>query len=271
MNKNSLLMLCAATLLCALSVCSCKSEQDVTSDVANLQTTYDVDVQIGQTVKDTWNLVSYNVGYSQESVRRYLDLLSIQLSKYPKGYLRKAHAGTLVLTNDLAFNGQLRAAVPDPYKGVLYLSVNGAYGNGSFSYLDHVFHHELNHSVEYILWGSMTFQWREWEELNDPTFQYGVGGDTAYTNFEVDWQDLSHPRNGFINLYSTTAEWEERAEIVAAIMDDSMRVTLAKYIREDAIIKAKVEKIIQMLIQFWPEENKASWLEKEKKELSIGT
>jgi hypothetical protein len=241
----------AASILLLLAPSRAGSAQERTADrIRALGSAFQVEIRLGERVADTWNLVQYVTEYTDADAALYLDLLQGQLARYPKGYLKKAHAGTLVLGKDLAFQGQLRAAVPDPYRGVLYLSMNGAYGTGGTGYLEHVFNHELHHCVEHALWGSMTWRWPEWARLNPAGFQYGSGGESAYQELSIDWQALSLPREGFVSLYATTAEWEDRAEIAAALMGEDSRGTLSAMLPRDGVLKRKVELLVSVLKRF---------------------
>src|SRR5438045_3708556 len=73
-----------------------------------------VDISYQPNVEDTWQSVKYDA-CSVQSMISYLDLLLKEYTKYPAGYFIKAGIHKFVLISNLKFNGQARAAVPDPY------------------------------------------------------------------------------------------------------------------------------------------------------------
>ncbi|MEL7145161.1 MAG: hypothetical protein AAFO69_02235, partial [Bacteroidota bacterium] len=100
--------------------------------------------------------------------------------------------------------------------------------------------HELHHCTEYQYWHTMNYEWEEWTEANRQDFQYKGGGAFAYEQPEIDWYTFSRHSEGFINLYSTTAQEEDRSEIVAAIMSELDRKQLEELLKEDHILQQKV-------------------------------
>lgn len=191
-------------------------------------------------ITDTWKKVSYGPADNNEETDRYKSLLIRELSSYPDGYLMKASLRRIVLGRDLAFNSGYRAAVPDPYRHTMYLSVNGSYGESSLSYLIHVLHHELHHLVEYAVWKNMYFNWAEWNNLNPEGFSYSRTGAGDYRITEPDYYTVTHPLNGFLNLYSMMGGEEDRCELMAFIMSERERHKLLKFYRGDSILRRKI-------------------------------
>lgn len=189
-------------------------------------------------VRDTWGRVSYDIPNIETETGRYISLLTKELELYPDNYLRKADIRKIVLGRDLAFDGEYRAAVPDPYRHILYLSINGSFGESGVSYLVHVIHHELHHLVEFAVWKNMYFNWVEWNKLNPEGFSYGRGG--AQRNGGPDYYTVTHPLNGFMNLYSMTGGEEDRCELMAFLMSSRERSKLLKYYPGDSILRRKV-------------------------------
>lgn len=114
--------------------------------------------------------VSYSPADNKERTCRSISLLIREFPSYPDGYLKNASLRRIVSGRDLSFNSGYRAAVPDPYRHTMYLSVNGSYGESSLSYLIHVLHHEHHHLVESAVWKNMYFNWTEWNNLNPEVF-----------------------------------------------------------------------------------------------------
>ena len=209
-----------------------------------------VEVLTTVVIADTWGKVSYDRADKTWETRRYMDMLSGELTSYPEGYMSKALVRRIVLGRNLAFNGEFRAAVPDPYRQLLFLSVNGSYGESSLSYLVHVLHHELHHMVEFSVWKNMYFNWVEWEKLNPEGFSYGRGGAGAYMGYEPDYYTVTHPLNGFMNLYSMTGGEEDRCELMAFLMSEKGRAKLLKYYSRDSILRRKVSFISEFVNRF---------------------
>jgi hypothetical protein len=174
-------------------------------------------------------------------------LLNNEFTKYPNGYFEKVGVSTIALCSHLDYRKQSRAAIPDPYKHTLYLAIDGAYGDSSDTYLIHVMHHELNHCTEYALWEDMNYRWQQWRKINSCLFRYKGAGEMAYHHLTIDWYSMNHPKRGFINLYSTTAQEEDRSEIVADIMSDIERKYIIQYCEKDKKLREKVTLIIGKL------------------------
>jgi hypothetical protein len=204
-------------------------------------------------VHDSWGAISYKTPSNEAELLRYLDLVAREFSKYPEGYLRQSHAHSLILVSDLTYCEQPRAAIPDPYRNQLYLSVNGAFRIRSERYLAHVMHHELHHLTEYSMWRKMTFDWNEWISLNGDGFCYGNGGADAYTDCLANGTDFYspiNPRQGFINRYSLTGDEEDRAELMAFIMTDHERPMVAELLQKDHILRKKSRLLARLFADF---------------------
>ncbi len=191
-------------------------------------------------IVDSWNGVTYT-DCTEKEVRAFVKLLEKEYAKYPSGYLKKSLVDTIVLGNDLAYKKQFRAGVPDPYKKVLYLSVNGSYGVADSGYLIHTMHHELVHCTDVALWGDMYYDWADWANINIVGFKYGGGGVTAYADSETDYISPVHPQKGFINRYSMTGDEEDRAEMMAFWMTDEKRPDFQNLLLTDERLVKKLK------------------------------
>ncbi len=179
----------------------------------------------------------------------YRTILQTELAKYPENYTTKACASRIVLTQNLRRSdiGYV-AAFPDPLQGTLFLSVNGQAGNSDTNYLIRVIHHELHHNAEYATYRNMRSADPAWENLNTPGFIYGSGGSEAYFNPNIPWSALTNPRPGFVNLYSTLSQEEDRAEIVSLLMGGTTYFTLfSGFCGQDEIVRNKARKVSEML------------------------
>lgn len=112
-------------------------------------------------------------------------------------------------------------------------------------------HHELHHSTEYALFKDMFFKWDKWARKNKRKFDYGKGGEIAYhdENKNIDYYTINHPQKGFVNLYSTMGQEEDRCEIVSLIMNDNERPLLIEFCKKDRRLKKKVKLISRKMNQ----------------------
>lgn len=210
----------------------------VYSEIERIEQKLGVRVAVSFPVIGSWDVLRYQICSDSSILIPYLRLMEREYSKYPKGYFSKIGIRTIAIGKELMINGQVRAAIPDPYKGVLFLSVDKP--GDSETYQVHVMHHELHHCAEYRYWNSMNYHWDSWSDVNNATFNYQGSGASAYNDSSVDWYSINRPFEGFINMYSTTAQEEDRAEIVAIIMTDDEKPLLEKFLQNDVVLQQKV-------------------------------
>lgn len=220
--------------------------------VEDVSHTLNITIQLDhEAVRDSWNAVCFdNNGITEKHTLRYLELLKREFLKYPPSYLQKVGAETIILGHNLRFNNQPRAAVPDPFRKQLFLSMNGAFGISSERYLVHVMHHELHHCTEYSIWRNMTFDWSDWMLLNEEGFCYGNGGASVYLDYEkskTDFYSPVNPKRGFVNLYSLTGDEEDRAELIAFIMNDHERAVIKNLCTKDEILSKKMALLLKLI------------------------
>ena len=197
-----------------------------------------VRIVTNELVAGSWESIEYELPGDTVLLNHYISLLDQEFSKYPRGYFNVIGIRTIALAQNLRFSDQERSAIPDPYRGILYLEVDAV--AESETYTIHVMHHELHHCAEYYYWHNMNYEWEEWSEANNPAFRYKGGGVSAYSQPDIDWYTFTNPSDGMLNLYCTTAQEEDRSELVAAIMTDKERAKLSQILRNDEILQHKV-------------------------------
>jgi hypothetical protein len=241
---------CGALWCLMYNIAFALPDEDLQCRIEEVSHALGVTIMMDQSISDSWGAVTYEKCSNEEEVLRYLDLLSREFAKYPKGYLAQSCTVTIILGRNLNFCGQPRAAIPDPYKKQLFLSINGAFNIASRRYLAHVMHHELHHLTEYSMWKSMTFDWPEWILLNGDGFCYGHGGAEAYADCLTKGTDFFTPENphmGFVNRYSLTGDEEDRAELMAFLMTDFDRPVIEHLMKKDLILRKKSFLLAKML------------------------
>lgn len=234
-------------LLIAIVFCAYTYAGAVSLDslIGGIEKKLELKVVLDTGFKGTWD-ITYRSFADTNELKDYLATVDYEYSKYPQGYFRATGINYLVIAKDLKVMGQKRAAVPDPYVHTLFLEKDSAYPG---EYQVYVMHHELNHCAEFAAWGDMYYRWRKWERKNPCRFKYGDGGNSAYKpeNRGINWRAYTHPRKGFVNLYSTTGEEEDRSEIVSLIMTDSGRHNLLEFCKKDKKLRKKVRLAMKFL------------------------
>ncbi|MBI2900314.1 MAG: hypothetical protein HYY17_09020 [Planctomycetes bacterium] len=175
----------------------------------------------------------------EKIVRAYSALLVREVSTYPDAFVRKLRLAKIVLADDLKFDGQKRAAIPDFEHDILHLDPRE--GNHSKTYQQTVAHHELFHIVDWKDDGEL-YEDREWKKLNPAGFKYGEGG--RFARGADQWQ-LDDSIEGFLNKYSTSGVEEDKAEIFANLLVRPSVV--AARAAKDKVISRKVERMKKLL------------------------
>ena len=234
------------------------SAQDKVRSYANqLEKKFNIQIIYEKKVTDTWNGSRYDLPDNKKLLLNYLKIIDQEFSKYPAGYFQLALADILILTQNYHFQENHQAAMPDPYGRRLYLAIDGHKNNYSTEYLSSVIHHELQHNTEYAIWSSQYYKWDAWQNANTENFKYGPGGISAYSDLNVDWGSRSNPLPGFISLYSTLGQEEDRAEIMSMLMYNKAEADLHAFCRKDPILKKKIQLLsskIEELVEssgFW--------------------
>jgi hypothetical protein len=181
----------------------------------------------------------------------YCDVLIQEFMLYPLGVIERSRLKRIVLCRDLAFDGQLRAAVPDFEHFTLYLDVlRGAYNR---NYQRHVIHHEFFHIIDYQDDGELYADAR-WAQLNAGSFRYGRGGAAVQDDA---LGSLMSNVPGFLTTYATAGVEEDKAELFAYMMISYRAVE--KRAAGDRVIRAKLSQMKALLAQFSPDANEAFW------------
>jgi len=183
--------------------------------------------------KDTWNKVSYEL---LEAGRRqhYSNLIIAEAVKYPNNFFEKIGLNMIVIVKNLKFDNVYRASVPDNYSRILFIGIRNDYTD---YYLRHVFHHELNHYVEFYIWKDYRYDWDKWRALFNGK---GGGGELAYQGGEDGNAMVYNPNlAGFLNSYSTLGQEEDRSEIMAFFLTDSEKDLFIEKAKKDNIFYQK--------------------------------
>lgn len=194
----------------------------------------------------------------------YTHLFVPEFALYPTQMVKRARLRRIILCRDLSFAGQLRTAIPDFENDTLYLDI--VRGVENTSYVRKVIHHELFHIIDYrddgVLYGD-----DRWVALTPPPFKYGRGGKFAQDISETATLTTKYP--GFLNHYSTTGVEEDKAEVFANLIVDAEYV--ADRVKTDAVLRAKVERMKELLAEFCPDVDTTFWGEVDRRNRPVVT
>jgi hypothetical protein len=202
-------------------------------------------------VMSTYGTIDGKQGDNKES-QACIGLFASEFALYPAELVKKSQLKRIVLCSELSFGGQLRSAIPDYEHDALYLDVSR--GSYSKTYLRTVVHHEFFHIIDYKDDGSV-YKDDRWSALNPPKFTYGNGGAAVQNDPETSVLTDKYP--GFLNHYSTTGVEEDKAEVFAHMIVDHDYVM--GRVKEDPVLKAKFERMRELLSTFCPEMNDKFW------------
>jgi hypothetical protein len=234
-------------LISLLDLCSNICSSSICDTISQIEKEFSIRIIYNELDSDKLFQITYENCNDTIATLNYLNLLHHEYSKYPLDYFQLIGIKKIVLCNKLKLADQYRAAIPDPYSNSLFLSIDGYKGYNRTEYLIHVMHHELNHCAEYVIWGDMHYKWRKWKRTNRVFFKYKGDGSMAYNDNTVDWYSMTHPKKGFINFYSMTAQEEDRSEIIALIMSDMERKYIYQYYDKDRVLRKKIKLILTKL------------------------
>ncbi len=182
----------------------------------------------------------------------YASLFVCEWSMYPRELVKKTGLRCVVFCKDLSFAGQPRTAIPDFEHDTLYLDVTR--GRHDENYVRKVIHHEFFHIVD-LKDDGRVYEDERWGRLNPPGFRYGPGG----AKFQNDPTATTTGKDlpGFMNRYATAGVEEDKAEMFAHMMVEPQRV--AARIEADKYVRAKVERMREIMAAFSPQAGDDFW------------
>ncbi|MDH5180964.1 MAG: hypothetical protein OEZ39_11255 [Gammaproteobacteria bacterium] len=209
---------------------------------------YGVKVHINKKCSTYWG--RYNLAVDNKRLLTFMQMMHEEIRKYPVDFFRKSRAENICIGENLSVNGITVAAMPAPENNIVIYSLARDVKSTplvpyKMPYMRTVFHHELFHNTDYVVWGKHYYKWAAWHALNVPGFTYSRGGVLAYTNPKM--VKSSRLEKGFMNKYSQLGMEEDRAEIMEAIMMYPGSKLVINKCRQDEIIRNKVNLIVKLL------------------------
>ncbi|MCE9564242.1 MAG: hypothetical protein K8U57_19535 [Planctomycetes bacterium] len=182
----------------------------------------------------------------------YAAIFAFEWSLYPSELVKKTGLRGVVFCKDLSFAGQKRTAVPDFEHETLYLDVTR--GRHDELYVRKVIHHEFFHLVDLKDDGHL-YEDERWVRLNPPGFKYGPGGAKLQDDPTVTTTGKDDP--GFLNRYAAAGVEEDKAELFAHMMVEPKMIAVR--VEKDKYIRAKVERMKELLTAFSSKADKDFW------------
>lgn len=189
---------------------------------------------------------------SGDQANEYLSMLVREFAVYPPAFVRRTKLKRIVVCQQLAYDGQQRAAVPDFEHDTLYLDWQS--GASDRHYQRAVMHHEFFHIVDYQDDG-FVYEDKAWQQLNTADFRYGPGG--AAVQGDARQSAFRRPTDGFLTHYSTAGVEEDKAELFAHLMASPRQVAAAA--KQDARLDSKVLHLKASVRSFCGDMDAAFW------------
>ncbi|MBA4192375.1 MAG: hypothetical protein C0467_30770 [Planctomycetaceae bacterium] len=193
----------------------------------------------------------------RKEAESYAAIFAFEWSLYPPELVRKTGIKAVVFCKDLTFDGQKRTAIPDFEHDTLYLDVSR--GRHDDLYVRRVIHHEFFHFVD-LKDDNHLYEDERWVKLNPPGFKYGPGGAKLQNDPTVTTTGKDDP--GFMNRYAAAGVEEDKAELFAHMMVEPKVVAVR--VEKDRYIRAKVERMRELMSAFTPRIDRDFWSAVEK-------
>jgi hypothetical protein len=189
---------------------------------------------------------------SLAEIDSFVRVFAAEWTLYPPDLVRRTGLKKVVFCRRLAFEKQARTGIPDFENDILYLDVTR--GRANDAYVRKVIHHEFFHIVDLRDDGQL-YEDERWARLNPAGFRYGAGGAKAQHDPTVSITGRDEP--GFVNRYAMSGVEEDKAEVFAHLMVEPRQ--MAARAKADAFVRAKVERMRELLAAFSPRMDDRFW------------
>ena len=193
---------------------------------------------------------------SPAELQPYLDFFVDEFCRYPPELIARTKLKRVVFCKRLAFDGQLRNAIPDYEHDTLYYDVSR--GSHSRDYRRSVIHHEFFHVIDYQDDGDV-YRDDRWTKMLPGDFRYGRGGRESQNDSKMSLFNESVP--GFLTHYATTGVEEDKAELFAHMIINPAYV--AERSAREPLLQVKVDRMKTLLSEFCPRMDADFWRETE--------
>ena len=169
----------------------------------------------------------------QKTYDEKYQLISKNLSRYSKEFLRKINLRYIVMCENLSISGINTAGIPDHAMKTLIIDLKF-----NKKYFERVIHHEVFHIINDGY--KELFDDDEWKKFNEPYFKYA---DCSTCSKKLGL-DTYKNTNGFFTEYSMTIPSEDMAEVYSHLISGNYEITDDKILNKKIkFIKDKFKKI----------------------------
>ena len=160
---------------------------------------------------------------SQTYDKKY-QIISKNLDRYSKEFLRKINLKYIVMCENLSISGINTAGIPDHVMKTLIIDIKF-----NEKYFERVMHHELFHISNDGY--TELFDDDEWKKFNEPNFKY-VDCSTCSKKLGLDTYKKTE---GFFTEYSMTIPSEDMAEVFSHLITRNYKIL------DDEILNKKIK------------------------------
>ena len=160
----------------------------------------------------------------QKTYDEKYQIISKNLNRYSKEFLRKINLRYIVMCENLSISGINTAGIPDHIMKTLIIDLKF-----NKKYFERVIHHELFHIINDSF--KDLFNEDEWKKINEPNFKYA---DCSTCSKKLGLETYKNT-NGFFTEYSMTIPSEDMAEVYSHLITGNYKIS------DDSILKKKIE------------------------------
>ena len=190
---------------------------------------------------------------TDEQLARWVPPVTAALRQYPRPVLEAVRLQHIVLTRALTFRGRHTNGTMVSASGVMLMNTD-TFRDATPREIERAIHHEIFHALDYAddgdLWNDPT-----WDALNAADFRYGGGGRTMQETKGAGAWDAD--REGFLTLYATSGNEEDKAETFSWMMTELPRVE--ERAEGDPVLRSKVARIQELVAAFHPDLDPGFW------------
>ena len=143
----------------------------------------------------------------QKTYDEKYQIISKNLNRYSKEFLRKINLRYIVMCENLSISGINTAGIPDHVMKTLIIDLKF-----NEKYFERVIHHELFHIINDGF--KDLFNEDEWKKFNDPNFEYA---ECSTCSKKLGLETYKNT-NGFFTEYSMTIPSEDMAEVFSHLI-----------------------------------------------------
>ncbi len=164
------------------------------------------------------------INSDKETYDKKYQILSKNLRRYSKEFLKKINLKYIVMCENLSISGINTAGIPDHVMKTLIIDLKF-----NEKYFERVIHHELFHIINDGF--KELFDENEWKKFNKPSFKYA---DCSTCSKKLGLDTYANT-NGFFTEYSMTIPSEDMAEVYSHLITGNYKIS------DDEILNKKIK------------------------------